>query len=380
MNLTFTEEQRMIRDSVSDYFTGSYDFVAHQTRIRKCCAIDVERWQQFAELGWLGLMVPAEAGGLGAGAEEAMFLMEGAGAALCIEPLLATAVMAAPVLPLARSGSVGSHALTDVIGGRASLAFAHSESHHGFAPLAVKTTAVFDGGGYVLTGHKVLVDNGGDAEWIVVPAATAGTRGGATGLSLFLVPGDAPGLTRTAVPMVDGSWSADLTFSAVKLDEAHLLGETGQGAAALTSACYRGIAASCAEALGAMNRAIEICRGYLGERKQFGKPLSAFQALRHRFVDMLLAEERARSMTILAAIRAAEGDFASDDARRDMHLAKFIVGRSAAFIGAQAIQLHGGMGMAYEYPIGHYYRKLLNCEAAFGTPDDHQALLWRLAA
>ncbi|MCY1280065.1 Acryloyl-CoA reductase (NADH) [compost metagenome] len=377
MNLTLSDEQQMIRDSVRDYFNDAYDFTAHVARIRQRRGVDAGHWQRMAGLGWLGLAVPQDAGGLGAGPEEAMLLMEGAGAALCIEPLLATAVLAAPLLAAAHApGSVAAGALQGAMEGRHSLALAWTESHHGFAPLDVQTRAEPDaGGGYRLSGSKVLVDNGGDADWIIVPART-----GAEGISLFLVRGDAPGLTRTAVPMVDGSWAADLSLNGVVVDAAHLVGQRGEGAAALRAAVYRGLAANCAEALGAMGRAIEICRGYLHERQQFGKPLSAFQALQHRWVDMLIAEERARSMTLLAAIRAREGRFDDPDAVRDLHLAKLVVGRSARFVGAQAIQLHGGMGMAYEYPIGHCYRKLLNCDAAFGTPDDHLAMLTGHAA
>ncbi len=370
MNLTLSDEQEMIRDSVLDYFSGAYNFDTHLARIQQQCGIDTQRWKNMAELGWLGLNVPDEAGGLGAGPEEAMLLMEGSGAALCVEPLLATAVLAAPLLASMAPGSASSDVLAGTIEGRYSLALAWSEAAHGFEPLSVQTTAVRNASGsFSLSGQKVLVDNGGDADWLIVSARTD------DGISMFLVPGNAAGLSKTPVRMLDGSWSADVSLDQVEVDASHLIGELGEGGPLLLAAVYRGLAASCAEALGAMRRSLEICREYLHERQQFGKPLVAFQALQHRYVEMLIAEERARSMTLLAAIRAREGGFTDPETLRDLSLAKLTVGRSARMIGGNAIQLHGGIGMAYEYPIGHYYRKLLSCDAAFGSQDDHLALL-----
>ncbi|TMS59595.1 acyl-CoA dehydrogenase [Imbroritus primus] len=380
MNLTLSDEQEMIRDSVHDYFTGAYDFEAHLARVAagrdNDNGIDRARWQAMAELGWLGLTAPEAAGGLGAGPEETMVLMEGAGAALCIEPLLPTVALGVPLLAEGAKGSPAADALARVMAGQASVAVAWTESAHGFAPLSIATTAqATTDGGYRLDGHKVLVENGADAEWIVIPARTNGSDNAADGISLFLVPRDVAGLGITPVRMLDGSRSADLALEQVEVPATHLIGQPSQGGKLLTAAVYRGLAASCAEALGAMRRALDICKSYLHERQQFGKPLAAFQALQHRYVEMLIAEERARSLTMLAAIRLRTGDLDDPETLRDLSLAKLGVGRSARMIGGNAIQLHGGMGMAYEYPIGHYYRKLLCCDAAFGSQDDHLALL-----
>lgn len=375
MNLTLTDEQEMIRDSVHDYFTGAYDFETHLARIAAQRGIDTARWQSMAELGWLGLTTPEAAGGLGAGSEETMLLMEGAGAALCIEPLLPTVAVGMPLLSDTPENSPAHSALGRVMAGEASLALASSEAPHGFRPLEIQTTAQATSNGYCLNGYKVLVANGADADWIIVPARTSGNRDDAQGISLFLVPAKASGMTTTRVRMLDGSHAADIALNDVDVAADHLLGQLDHGAPALLAAVYRGVAASCAEALGAMRRALEICKNYLHERQQFGKPLAAFQALQHRYVEMLIAEERARSLTMLAAIRLRTGDLNEVDTLRDLSLAKIGVGRAARMIGGNAIQLHGGMGMAYEYPIGHYYRKLLCCDAAFGSQDDHLTLL-----
>jgi len=323
-------------------------------------------------------MVPEESGGVGAGQEEAMMLMQEAGAALCIEPLLATAVMSAPLLAQAASNPIVSEALEATLEGRASLALAWSENHFGFRPLEIQTRAINQGNGrFVLSGEKVLVDNGATADWIIIPARTddANPDDPLNGISLFVVSGNAQGLVRKPAQMVDGSWAADLSMDEMPVGEAQLIGEWGQGGAALQAAVYRGVAANCAQALGAMGRSLEICRDYLQERKQFGQTLNSFQALQHRYVDMLIAEERAKSMMLAATIRAAEQEFDRPESVRDFSLAQQVVGQAARMVGANAIQLHGGMGMCLEYPIGHYYRKLLYVDTAFGTPDDHLSQL-----
>lgn len=364
MNLTLSDEQEMIRASVFDYFSNAYGFDRHLERLAQAQQPDASAWGAMGELGWLGLNVPESDGGLGLGPQETMLLMEGAGAALNTEPLLATAVLAAPLLA---GVPTATQALQAAMSGRASLALAWSETDRGFAPLQVDTRAVQDEQTWRLSGRKRLVDNGAQADWLVVSARDD------TGVMLLLVDGQADGLVRSGAPMADGSHSADVVLDNVRATAC--LARGAQAEALLLRATYRGLAASCAEALGAMDRALQICRDYLHERKQFGKLLAAQQVLQHRYVDMLIATERARSMTLLAAIRADEAAAGDPQAQRDLSLAKLTVGRSARHVGGQAIQLHGGMGMAYEYPIGHYYRKLLCCDANFGSQDDHQSLL-----
>ncbi len=367
MNLNLSDEQEMIRASVFDYFSTAYGFDRHLERLANPGNAGRAAWQAMGELGWLGLTVPQDDGGLGLGPQETMLLMEGAGAALSTEPLLASAVLAAPLLAGAAAGSPAAQALEAAIAGQASLALAWTESDRGFAPLQADARAERDGQGWRITGRKTLVDNGADADWLVVSAR------GEAGLTLLLVQGNAAGLNRSGAPLADGSLCADLAFD--NTPAAACLASGQEAEALLLRAVYRGLAASCAAALGAMERALEICRDYLHERSQFGKPLAALQVLQHRYVDMLIAAERARSMTLLAALRADEAAAGDAEARRDLSLAKLTVGRSARHVGGQAIQLHGGMGMAYEYPIGHYYRKLLCCDAAFGSQDEHLALL-----
>lgn len=366
MNLTLSEEQEMIRESVFDYFSSAYTFDRHLGRLKNSKRPDAAAWRKMSELGWLGLTVPESDGGLGLGPQETMLLMEGAGAALSVEPLLSTAVVAAPLLA---GVPAAAPALEATLAGQASLALAWSEGDRGFTPLQIATRAVNEDQVWRISGSKILVDNGADADWIVVSADSD------SGVVLLLVDGRAEGLTRAGAPLADGSHCADLVFEDVTAIAC--LAEGSHAEAQLLRAVYRGVAATCAEALGAMEQSLRICRDYLHERTQFGKLLAAQQVLQHRYVDMLMSAERARSMTLLAAISADKAAAGNAEARRDLSLAKITVGRSARHVGGQAIQLHGGMGMAYEYPIGHYYRKLLCCDANFGSQDDHLSLLTR---
>jgi len=367
MNLNLSEEQEMIRASVFNYFSTAYGFDRHLERLRQPERTDPAVWQAMGELGWLGLTVPQEDGGLGLGPQETMLLMEGVGAALSPEPLLASAVLAAPLLAGTAADASTALALRAAIAGQASLALAWAETDRGFTPLCIATRVERDDQGWRIDGRKTLVDNGAEADWLVVTAC------GEDGVALLLVHGDAQGLTRVGAPLADGTRSADLVFENTPAVACLASGQKAE--TLLLRAVYRGLAASCAVALGAMERALEICCDYLHTRKQFGKPLAALQVLQHRYVDMLVAAERARSMTLLATLRADEAAAGNAEALRDLSLAKLTVGRSARHVGSQAIQLHGGMGMTYEYPIGHYYRKLLCCDAAFGSQDDHLALL-----
>ncbi len=364
MNLTLSDEQEMIRESVFDYFSNTYTFERHLERLKSQKRPDEAAWQAMSELGWLGLNVPESDGGLGLGPQEAMLLMEGAGAVLNTEPLLPTAILAAPLLA---GNPAAAQALQATLAGQASLALAWAENNSGFAPLNITSRAVKDGQSWRISGHKTMVDNGAEADWLVVSARHD------EGVVLLLVEGNASGLSRTGTRLADGSHCADLVFEDVTATTCLATGPAAE--TQLLRAVYRGLAAVCAEALGAMEKALEICRDYLHERSQFGKPLAMQQVLQHRYVDMLIAVERARSMTLLAALQADAAAAGDAHACRDLSLAKLIVGRSARHVGGEAIQLHGGMGMAYEYPIGHYYRKLLCCDNNFGSQDDHLTLL-----
>src|SRR5699024_4970520 len=281
MNLTYSDEQEMIRSSVFDYFATDYTFEFYLERIQRADYPDPGIWQNMAELGWLGLMVSEDHGGLGLGPQEAFLLMEGAGAALNIEPLLSTAIVAAPLLARGADNAQVNNILTEVIAGQQTVALAWAEKPRGFAPTECTTTAADSGaaeGSWLINGKKILVDDGAGAQWLIVSAEHAGELG------LYLVAADSEGVSRTGTTLADGSPVADIEFTHAP---ATICLATGtQAKELLLQAVYRGLSATCGEAVGAMDRVLEISRQYLHERKQFGKPLAAQQVLQHRFVDM----------------------------------------------------------------------------------------------
>ncbi|NYT61653.1 acyl-CoA dehydrogenase family protein [Alcaligenaceae bacterium] len=368
MNLVLTQEQQLIRDSVHDYLAGSYDFSAHFAQLDSKTALDAGRWNDMAQLGWLGINVSEGAGGIGGTAMDAWVVMEGLGASLCCEPVLSTAVLSAPLLETAAKNSAeAGKVLAQVLDGKTSVAFAHAESAWGtdFFDLDTVAEPLADGG-YRISGKKTLVPGGAGAQWLIVPARIHGAANGDIGL--FLVSGEASGLTRVGAPMLDGSWAADLVLDQVTVDVQAVLCLPEAGRGMLKQVMRRAISAQCAEAVGAMRAALAICKSYLLERRQFGKSLAEFQVLQHRYVDMCIAYERAYSMSLLAVDCV---DAPTSESDLDLSRAKVVVGQAARKIGGDAIQVHGGMGMTYEYPIGHYYRKLLLCDVQFGSADEH---------
>jgi alkylation response protein AidB-like acyl-CoA dehydrogenase len=377
MNLTLSEEQELIRESVADYFARAYSFDDYRRRLGGSEFFDARAWRDMAGLGWIGLAVSPERGGLGLGAQELGLILDGAGAALALEPLVAVAAMSAPLLAAACKNAVVEEALAAIVAGERTAALAWSEPARGFEPLAIGTRIeTVAGGGYAVTGRKTMVEHGGAADWLIVPGRLdRGMEGGADGeIALLLLPGEAEGIERTAVRMADGTQCADIALDGARAGADALLARGDEARDLLLAALHRGLAATCAQAVGAMRQALALCRDYLHERVQFGVPLASMQALQHRFAEMTMAFERAVSMATLASIQA---DAAPADAQaaQDLRMAKYIVGQSARYVGAQAIQLHGGMGMTLEYPVGHYYRKLLCCDAALGSCEDHLGLL-----
>lgn len=368
MNLQLSEDQKLIEASVQDYFTRARDFSAYLAQF-EAGSRQPGAWNELRDMGWLGILVPEDAGGLGLGPQELMLVMEGVGASLLLEPLLSAVLCSAL---LAQSPSSEAQAvLASTMAGKALLALAWDEQGTSLvSPWAVQTTAAPQDGAWLLSGKKRLVADAHAASWLVVSALDADGQ-----QALWLVPATAPGVRTVDVRMVDGRRHADVELQSVRLQHSSRIlgGPTAQ--TALHTALYRGLAATCAQALGAMQRVLQMTRTYLRERQQFGRPLADFQVLRHRIADMAMAVQRAKSMSYLAAIRADEAAHGDASAVRDLCMAKFLVGRCGRELGSQGIQLHGGMGMALEYPVGHYYRSLLAVDAAFGSSDEHLSFL-----
>jgi len=373
MDFDFSEEQRLLRDSVERLLADHYAFDKRRAYLAAPEGWSRALWSQYAELGLLGLPFAEEHGGFGGGGIDVMLVLEAFGRALVLEPYLATVVLAGTALRLAGSAAQQSALLPLVAEGKLLLAFAHAERQARYDLSDVLTTAKRKGGGWVLDGAKSIVMHGDSADRLVVSARTAGNRNDTAGITLFLVDAAAQGVARRSYTMRDGTRAADLALSGVELGAAAVLGDVGAGFAVIERVVEAGIAATAAEAVGAMETMQAMTLEYLKTRQQFGRPIGQNQALQHRASEMFMSLEQGRSMAILAAMMVDETDAALR--AHNIAMAKVGVGQAARFVSQNAVQLHGGIGMTEEYAVGHYFRRVMVIEHTFGDTAHHLSRL-----
>jgi len=373
MDFDFSEEQRLLKESVERLLGDRYTFEQRRAYAAEPEGWSRALWKQYAELGLLGLPFAEAQGGLGAGPVETMIVMEAFGRALVLEPYLATVVLAGGLLRHGVTDSLASMLPARIADGSLILAFGHTERHARFNLADVSTTARREAGSWVLEGEKTVILSGDCADQIIVTARTAGGQRDRRGIGLFLVDMQAPGVSRRAYPTADGLRAADLTLSGVRLGPDALIGPEEDALPVVERVVDEAIAALAAEAVGAMGAMHEATVEYLKTRKQFGSEIGRFQVLQHRAVDMLVALEQARSMALFATMMAGEDD--ATERSKAIAAAKVQIGRSGRLVGQQAIQLHGGMGMTMEYKVGHYFKRVTMIDTLFGTADHHLARL-----
>jgi pimeloyl-CoA dehydrogenase small subunit len=369
MDFNFTDEQSMLRDTVASYLADHYSFDQRRAMLAKEPGWSPQVWTAFAEeLGILGAPFSEELGGLGGGPVENLIVMQEMGKALVVEPYLGTVVIGGGFLK--HSGYAGAEALIgQIIAGEAIFAFAYAEPQGRYNLADLKTTAKKDGGGYVLNGHKAVVIGGAYATHLIVTARTGGGQRDAQGISVFIVPKGAAGVTTRDYPTVDGFRASEVILENVKVGADALVGPEGHALPLIEKVVDEAIVATCAEACGVLAKLHEGTLEYTRQRKQFGQPISAFQVLQHRMVDMFIQVEQSVSMTYMATVKLSEDDQRSKAAAA----AKVQIGKACKFVGQNAIQLHGGMGMTDEMAIGHYYKRATMIESAFGSTDHHLA-------
>jgi pimeloyl-CoA dehydrogenase small subunit len=369
MDFDLSDEQRLLKDSVERFVADRYDFERRKAFVAEEGGYARENWAQFAELGLLAVPFSEEDGGIGGGPVETMIVQEAFGRGLVVEPYLATVVLGGGVLRHAGSAEQKAELIAQIAGGETTLALAHVERGSRYDLHHVETRARRDGDAWVIDGEKGVVLNGDSADKLIVVARTAGGTRDRDGIGLFLVDGKAPGVSRRGYPTQDGGRAAEIGFENVKTEG--VLGDPAAGLPVLERVVDEAIAALCAEAIGVMDRMREITVDYIKQRKQFGVPIGTFQALQHRAADMVVAIEQARSMAFYATMMAAE-DNAAERAKA-ISAAKVQVCRSGRFVGQQAIQLHGGIGMTMEYNVGHFFKRMTVIETLFGDADHHLA-------
>jgi alkylation response protein AidB-like acyl-CoA dehydrogenase len=375
LNFEFSDEQRQLHDAVERYLNEEYGFDRYQSIKRSAAGWDASIWRGLADLGVLAITVPAAQGGLGFGPLETLAMMGDCGRSLLLEPVLSSAVIATAALRAFADETPAAELLAGMATGGKIAILAHYESGARFDSRWVTTSARRAGDGYRLDGHKGVVMHAAAADTLLVSARTAGAPGDAEGVSLFLVPRTAPGVVLDDYPTVDGERAADVYLQGVELPAGSRLGAEGQALTAVEAALDIGLAALCADAVGVMQALVDATVEYVRQRQQFGQPIGRFQAIQHRIADMLIHLEQARSMSYLAALRCTDANVG--ERRRALSAAKVVMGQAARFVGQQAVQLHGGMGMTDELRVSHWFKRLTAAQLMFGDSDSH---LQRFAA
>ena len=358
MDFDFSDDQEMLRDTVRRWVEKSYDF-ERRRGVVKAGGFSAEAWKGLAELGLTGLQVPEAQSGMGFGAVDAMVVMEELGRGLVLEPFAAVSLVATSVLN-ASGNEAAAARMKQIAGGEAIVVLAQEERLSRYRLSHVETKAAGSGDAWRLSGTKIVVPAGKHADAFVVSARTSGDVDDAGGVALFLVDKGASGVTVRGYPTQDGAAAADLVLADA---EARLLVPAGEGITVLEHAADIGIAALCAEAVGAMERLVALTVEYMNTRKQFGVAIASFQALRHRMAEVKMQLELARSMSYFASLKLGEP---AEARRRSLAQAKVQLGQSMRFVGQQCIQLHGGIGVTDEYAASHYFKRLTAIEMTFG--------------
>jgi alkylation response protein AidB-like acyl-CoA dehydrogenase len=366
MDFSFTDEQQQLRDSIAKFVAAQYDFDKRKAVAASPAGWRKETWATFAELGLLMAPIPEAFGGLGGGPVDVLVVMEELGKGLVVEPYVPTVVIGAGLLVKAGTEAQKQAHLAAIANGERVLAFAYAEPKGRYNLADLTTTAKKDGAGFVLNGHKAVVIGAPWADHLIVTARTGGGQRDSLGVSLFLVPKTAKGVTTRDYPTVDGLRASEVYFENVALGADHLIGAADAALPLVEEIVDHAIAATCAEAIGGFRMMHDLTLDYAKQRKQFGVPIATFQVLQHRMVDMFMAVEQSVSMTYMATLKLDTPERA-----KAASAAKVQIGRAGRFIGESAVQIHGGMGVTEEMRVGHYFKRATMIDAQFGNVEHH---------
>ncbi|HXS53742.1 MAG TPA: acyl-CoA dehydrogenase family protein [Usitatibacter sp.] len=370
MKFDYSEEQRLVADSVRRFVAQDYGFEARKAIVASKDGWSRDIWGKLAGIGLLGLPFPAELGGFGGRAVDLMSVMEAMGEALVVEPYLSTVGLAGRLVARGAGDALRQEIVAAIVEGRMVMAFAHVEDGARYDLAHVATRATREGGGYRIVGGKRVVLHAPCADRLVVSARASGDVGDARGVSLFLVDAKSQGVSMAPYRTLDEMRAADVRFDSVLVPAQARIGEEGGGLALVEEAADYATALLCAEAVGAMKSACDATLDYLKTRKQFGMPIGAFQALQHRMVDMVIEYEQARSMASLACARVDTGD-APHERARIVSAAKIKTADACRHVSQESVQLHGGMGMTEELKVSHTFRRLTMIASQLGDADHH---------
>lgn len=376
MDFSLSQEQQMLQDSVAKFVQNDYDFDTRMATVNSEANFNQSFWSLFAELGWLMVPFSEEDGGMGGGAADIMVLMEEFGKGLLMEPYMANVVLSGGLISRLAGTERKAELLGELMSGTCQWAFAYAEANSRYCLHSVVTKAEKTTSGYRLNGKKSVVLNGAAAEKIIVLARSSGEEHDESGLSLFIVDGNAQGVTRHNYKLQDGSNAAEIELNNVELQSDALLGLDGQALQAVEAVVDDATLATCAEAVGAMGVSLEKTVEYTKTRVQFGVPISKFQALQHRMADMFVEHQQAKSM-LLRAVMLGEQD--PSNRAKAISAAKYRIGLAARHVGQESVQIHGGIAVTDELDVGHYFKRLTMLEMLFGNSDFHAQRFQSLA-
>lgn len=372
MDFSYTETQDMLRDMLARFLADTYGFEARKKMIDSAEGRDPAIWQAMAgELGILGAPFAEAHGGLGGGAIENMIIMEELGKVIAVEPYLQTVVIGGGALKAA-GGALADAVIPEIMAGNTIIAFAYAEPQGRYDLANLRTSAKADGAGFVLNGQKAVVYAAPWATHLLVTARTGGGQREREGVELFLIDAKLPGIVRRDYPTVDGFRASEIYFENVAIPgDAHIPG----GIDLVEKLVDEATVAVCGEAIGVGAMLHHGTLDYSKQRKQFGTPIGKFQVLQHRMADMFIEAEQIASMALMATLKL---DLPADERKAAVSLAKAKVSRSIKFIGQNAVQTHGGIGITQELAIGHFFKRATMIESQFGSADHHYERFERL--
>jgi len=368
MNFELSEEQKMIQQNVERFVQDNYDLPKRVELSSQDPGYSKDYWNSMAELGWLGLPFNEEDGGFGGNQIDTLVIMEQFGKGLVLEPFLANVVLGGGAIQIGGSEELKNEMLSSLIEGSKQLTLAYAEQQSRFDLEDVATSARQEGDKYIINGQKSMVLNAESSDHIVVVTRTNGGQVDEEGITLFLVDSDSKGLERNNFPTVDGLRASEITFDNVEVNSERMIGDLNKGFIILRTITNNAILALCAEAVGAMEVLYKDTVEYTQQREQFDHPLSDFQVLQHRMVDMFMEYEQCKSLLFRATMETIQDP---DMAQRTIHALKHLIGKSGIFVGENAVQLHGGMGVTEELRVGHFFKRLLVIDSQFGNADFH---------
>ncbi|RCL40564.1 MAG: pimeloyl-CoA dehydrogenase small subunit [Gammaproteobacteria bacterium] len=368
MDFSLSEEQQLLKDSITQFVDKDYQFDIRQRNVSSDLGYSSEFWKTFADLGWLGMPFSEEDGGYNGGPTDLMVIMESLGRGLVVEPYIPNVVLAGGLISRLGSSEQKSNLLPKIISGENQMSVAFSEPQSRFNLSDVITSAKKDGDNYILDGYKSVVMNGPSSNFIIIVARTSGKQLEEKGLTLFLLDPSLEGVSLRNYSNVDGSKASEVTLESVTVSSSTMLGKEGEAYNSLEEVIDLATLAISAEAIGIMEKMNEITLEYTKTREQFGETLSSFQALQHRMVDTFMAYEQTKSLLLMCAAKLTDK---TEDASKSVSALKYQVGIAAKHVGEEAVQLHGGMGVTDETNIGHYFKRLTTIRAIFGNTDYH---------